>query len=120
MIAGCRSAAVKAEKLDLWVCRGVAAALAIHDRSRLVVIDPKVAEFFPALRADKSVIRFERGLYRLIAAGVVMNERLLRKMARVAFHADFARMQARRVAILADVQAFKKPATQHTCIGQLL
>jgi hypothetical protein len=103
MIAGCRSAAVKAEKLDLRLCHGVAAALATHDLSRLVVIDPIVAKLFPTLRADKSVTGFERGLYRLIAAGVVMDERLLCEMARMAFHADFARMQARRIAILADV-----------------
>jgi hypothetical protein len=120
MIAGCRSAAIKAEKPDLRLCHRVAAALATHDLSRLVVIDPIVVELFPTLRADKSVVRFERGLYCLIAAAVVMNERLLREMTRMAFHADFACMKARRIAILADVQAFKKPATQNTCFGQLL
>jgi hypothetical protein len=120
MVARCRSVAVKADKLDLRLGHGVGAGFATHDLSRLVVIYPIVAELFPALRADKSVVGFERRLYRLIAAGVVMNERLLRKMARMAFHADFTRMRARRITMRTDVQAFKKPATQHPRIGQLL
>ena len=103
MIARRRSATVKAEKLDLRVGHGVAAGFATDDLSWLVVIDPIMAELFPALRADKSVVGFERGLYRLKAAGVVMNERLLRKVAGMALHTYFARMEARRIAMLAGV-----------------
>jgi hypothetical protein len=103
MIARRRSVAVKAEKLGLRVGHGVAAGFATDDLSWLVVIDPIMAELFPALRADKGVVGFERRLYRLKPAGVVMNERLLHKMAGMALDTYFASMQARRIAMLAGV-----------------
>jgi hypothetical protein len=67
MIAGCRSVAVKAKKLHLWLRHRVAAGVATHDLSRLVVIYAVVAELSPALRADVSVAGFERSLCRLVA-----------------------------------------------------
>ncbi len=120
MIAGCGSVAVKAKKLHLRFGHRVAAGVATHDLSWLVVIYAVMAELSPAFRADVSVVGFERSLYRLIAAFVVMNKRLLSQMAGMAFDTDFACMQARRVAMLTDVQPFKKPAAQQPGIGQLL
>jgi hypothetical protein len=120
MLAGCRAAAIEAEKLDLRLGHNVTAGLATHYLSGLVVIYTIVPELFPTLRADVTGADFEQGLYRLTATCVVMDQRMLREVARVAFHADFARMQAGRIAILTDVQAFEKPSAQHPSVSQLL
>jgi hypothetical protein len=77
-----------------------------------------VAELSSAFRADVNVIDLEQALHSLPAASIVMDQRLFFEVARVTFKAYFARMKARRRAMMANVEPLEKSSAQHADISQ--
>jgi hypothetical protein len=95
VVTGGASKAIQAEEADLWLAHRLAAGLTRRHLARFVIIYSIMPELFAAFRANITVVDFECGLYCLTTAGVVMDQRMLREMAGMAFCTDFACMQAR-------------------------